>query len=97
MLLIKMALEMVRILGLLAANVTFFEWQVFMDVFSVSNELALSLADKATILAAESLAVTMCDFMPLQIRFEIKAQRTMLTIETRFTPGVLVFDVIVKT
>ena len=66
-------------------------------MFSVSNELALYLADKATILAAESLAVTMSDLMPLQIRFEIKAQRTMLTIETRFTPGVLVFDVIVKT
>ena len=68
-----------------------------MDMFSVSNELALYLADKATILAAESLAVTVSDLMPLQIRFEIKAQRTMLTIGKRFAPGVLVFDVIVKT
>ena len=65
MLLIKVALEMVRILGLVAANVTFFEWRVFMNVFSVSNELALSLADKATILATETLAVTMIDLMPL--------------------------------
>ena len=97
MLLIKVALEMVRILGLVAANVTFFEWRVFMNVFSVSNELALSLANKATILATETLAVTMSDLMPLSIRFEIKAQRTVLTIEKRFAPGVLVFDVIVKT
>ena len=65
MLLIKVALEIVRILGLVAANVTFFEWRVFMNVFSVSNELALSLADKATILATETLAVTMSDLMPL--------------------------------
>ena len=65
MLLIKVALEMGRILGLVAANVTFFEWRVFMNVFSVSNELALSLADKATILATETLAVTMSDLMPL--------------------------------
>ena len=64
MLLIKVALEMVRILGLVAANVTFFEWQVFMDVFSVSNELALSLANKVTVLTAETLTVTMSDFMP---------------------------------
>ena len=64
MLLIKVALEMVRILGLVAANVTFFEWQVFMDVFSVSNELALPLANKVTVLTAETLTVTMSDFMP---------------------------------
>lgn len=65
MLLVKVTLKMVRILGLVAADVTFFEWRVFMDVFSVSNELALSFANKVTIRTAETLSVTMSDFMPL--------------------------------
>jgi len=65
MLLVKVTLKMVRILGLVAADVTFFEWRVFMDVFSVSNELALSFANKVTIRTAETLSVTMSDIMPL--------------------------------
>ena len=64
MLLVEVTLEMVRILSPVAANVTLVEWRVFMDVFSVSNELALSLANKVTVLTAETLTVTMSDFMP---------------------------------
>ena len=64
MLLVEVTLEMVRILSAVAANFTLVEWRVFMDVFSVSNELALSLADKVTVLTAETFTVNMSDFMP---------------------------------
>ena len=64
MLLVEVTLEMVRILSPVAANVTLVKWRIFMDVFSVSNELALSLANKVTVLTAETLTVTMSDFMP---------------------------------
>ena len=64
MLLVEVTLEMVRILSPVAANFTLVEWRVFMDVFSVSNELALPLADKVTVLTAETFTVNMSDFMP---------------------------------
>ena len=65
MFLVKVPLEMVRILSFVAANVTFVEWRVFMDVFSVPNELAFSLADKVTVSASETLAVAVCNLMSL--------------------------------
>ena len=65
MLFVEVTLEVIRILCLVAANVAFIEGRVFIvDVFSVSNELALSLANKVTVLTAETLTVTMSDFMP---------------------------------
>ena len=68
MLFVEVTLEVIRILCLVAANVAFIEGRVFIvDVFSVSNELALSFADKVTVSTTHTLAPIMCNRMPLQI------------------------------